>query len=134
MKQQMALGNYVFSLGNKTAFDKLVRQSTGGWVNVDITNAKPLSHNTGQGLETITMTGKVYGVTGMDALDKLRALQATRKPQTLITGQGRNLGRWKINNVLETQSRIIDDGTAMIVDFSVELEEFADEKGTKPSR
>jgi hypothetical protein len=134
MNQQAALGTYVFSLGNKTAFDKWVRQSSGGWVSIDITNGKPISHNTGQGLESISITGKVHGVPGMDALDKLRALQATRKPQTLITGQGRNLGRWKINNITETQSRIIDDGTALVVEFSVELEEFADEISSKQSR
>lgn len=127
MKQQLALGDFVFSLANKTAYEQLVRKSTGGWVNIDITNAKPRSHNTGQGLDSITINGKVFGAEGMDALDRLRELQATRKPQTVVDGLGRNLGRWKIMDITETQKRVIDDGTAMVIDFNVSLEEFVGE-------
>jgi len=127
MKQQLALGDFVFSLSNKTAYEQMVRRSTGGWVSIDINNAKPRSHNTGQGLETISINGKVFGAVGMDALDKLRALQATRKPHTVVDGHGRNLGRWKIMDITETQKRIIDDGTAMVVDFNLSLEEFVGE-------
>ena len=63
----------------------------------------------------------------MDALDSLRELQATRKPQTVVDGLGRNLGRWKIMDITETQKRVIDDGTAMVIDFNVSLEEFVGE-------
>lgn len=132
MKNQLSVGGFIFGLPNKTAYDQLVRRSSGGWVNVNIMNAKPLSHNTGQGPETITISGKVHGVPGMDALDSLRTLQATRKPQTVVDGPGRNFGRWKIMDVTETQSNIIDDGTALVVKFSVTLEEFSD--GTQNSQ
>lgn len=80
MKQQLALGDFVFSLANKTAYEQLVRKSTGGWVNIDITNAKPRSHNTGQGLESITINGKVFGAEGMDALT---AYANCRRPESL---------------------------------------------------
>lgn len=127
MKQQLALGDFVFSLAEKTAYEDLVRKSSGGWVSIDITNAKPRSHNTGQGLETITISGKVFGYEGMDALDRLRKQQSTRKPQTVVDGHGRNLGQWKIMDVTETQKRVIDDGTAMVISFNVSLEEYAGE-------
>jgi phage protein U len=127
MKQQLALGDFVFSLANKTAYEQFSRQSSGGWVNIDITNAKPRSHNTGQGLETITISGQCFGGDGMDTLDKLRTMQSLRKPQTLVDGLGRNLGRWKIMNITETQKRIIDDGTAMVLSFNLLLEEFVGE-------
>jgi phage protein U len=42
----------------------------------------------------------------------------------LIDGIGRNWGLWRINNVQETQTQIIDDGTAMVVDWVIELAEF----------
>ena len=127
MKEQLALGEFVFSLGSNITYEQLFRQSTGGWVNVDITNAKALSHNTGLGLQTINLNGKVFGGHGMTALDKLRTLQANRQPQTLIDALGNNLGRWKLMDITETQKRIIDDGTAMVIEFQLSLEEFADE-------
>lgn len=131
MKQQIALGDFVFSLANKMAYDSLVRSSSGGWVNIDITNAKPLSHNTGQGLETITIEGKVFGSPGMQSLNQLRQLQSTRQPQTLVDGEGNNLGRWKIMAVRENQKKIIDDGTALVINFSLSLEEYADAINSK---
>jgi phage protein U len=65
----------------------------------------------------------MYAV-AMDRLDELRALQALRIPLPLIDGIGRNWGLWRINNVQETQTQIIDDGTAMVVDWVIELAEF----------
>ena len=63
--------------------------------------------------------------TAMDRLDELRALQALRIPLPLVDGIGRNWGRWRINDVTETQTEIIDDGTAMVVGWVVVLTEFA---------
>jgi phage protein U len=52
---------------------------------------------------------------GMQRLDELRALQNLRVPLPLVDGIGRNWGLWRINAVAETQSSVIDDGTAMVV-------------------
>jgi phage protein U len=61
---------------------------------------------------------------GMQRLDELRALQNLRVPLPLVDGIGRNWGLWRINAVAETQSSVIDDGTAMVVARPLELEEF----------
>lgn len=127
MKKQLALGDFVFSATSGVAYEQLQRRSTGGWTNVDLVGSKPRSFNTGQGLETIALSGKVFSSVGMDALDKLRAMQAERVPKVIVDGLGRNLGRWKIMDVSETQTRIIDDGTAMVVDFNLSLEEYVDD-------
>ncbi|WP_268843836.1 phage tail protein [Vibrio anguillarum] len=37
---------------------------------------------------------------------------------------GYNLGMWKFMQVSERQRRVIDDGTAMVVEFSLQLEEY----------
>jgi phage protein U len=63
--------------------------------------------------------------TAMDRLDELRALQALRVPVPLVDGIGRNWGLWQINKVSETQTEVIDDGTAMVVGWVIELTEFA---------
>lgn len=127
MRKQLAIGSFVFSTEAGTAYEQLQRRSSGGWVSVDLMGSKPGSHNTGQGAEEITISGKVYGGAGMDVLDELRALQAERVPKLMVDGLGKNLGRWKIMDISESQSRIIDDGTAMVIDFSVTLQEYVDD-------
>ncbi|PTT95175.1 hypothetical protein DBR29_01040, partial [Pseudomonas sp. HMWF005] len=56
--------------------------------------------------------------------DELRALQTSRVPLPLIDGIGRNWGLWRINSVQENQSEVIDDGTAMVIKWVIELAEF----------
>ncbi|PWK28094.1 GpU protein [Pseudomonas sp. OV226] len=73
----------------------------------------------------LTVTGKAMYAVAMDRLDELRALQALRLPLPLIDGIGRNWGLWRIDNVTETQTFVIDDGTAMLINWSIELKEFA---------
>ncbi|HEX4550823.1 phage tail protein [Pseudomonas sp.] len=124
MKQQMALGSFIFGLSRDFAYSTLARKSDGGWSEIQILTSKPKSSQTGQKPETLTITGKSMYAVAMDRLDELRALQAQRMPLPLIDGIGRNWGLWRINNIQENQSQVIDDGTAMVVDWVVELAEF----------
>jgi len=124
MKQQMALGSFIFGISRQFAYHSLLRKSDGGWTEIQILTSKPKSSQTGQKTETLTITGKSMYAVAMDRLDELRALQALRIPLPLIDGIGRNWGLWRINNVQETQTYIIDDGTAMVVDWVIELAEF----------
>lgn len=128
MRQQMALGEeFIFSLSSGFPYSSLQRKSDGGWIEVDITYAKPSSQNTGQALEQIQLSGTAFYATGMLKLDELRAMQNKREPYVLVDGLGNNMGRWKIMAVDEKQSRVIDDGTAMQVSWSLQLEEFVDD-------
>lgn len=124
MRQQMALGSFIFGLSRDFAYSGLVRKSDGGWAKVDILTSKPKSSQNGQGLQTLTITGKAMYATAMDRLDELRALQALRIPLPLVDGIGRSWGLWRIDDVTETQSDVIDDGTAMLISWSVLLGEF----------
>lgn len=125
MRQQMALGSFIFGLSRDFAYSMLLRTSDGGWKSIDILTSKPKSSQTGQGQQGLTITGKSMYATAMDRLDELRALQALGIPVPLVDGIGRNWGLWQINKVSETQNNIIDDGTAMVVDWVIELMEFA---------
>lgn len=124
MRQQMALGNFIFGLSTSFPYERLERSSDGGWVSLDIISSKPKSHQTGQGLEELRLSGKAARGAGMERLDELRALQGARAPYPLVDGIGRNWGRWRIDKVTEGQSSILDDGTAMLIEWSVELKEF----------
>ncbi|QVW24531.1 phage tail protein [Pseudomonas hormoni] len=125
MRQQMALGNFIFGLSRNFAYSTLARTSDGGWKNIDILTSKPKSSQTGQGLQGLTITGRSMYATAMDRLDELRALQAQRVPVPLVDGIGRNWGLWQINKISENQESIIDDGTAMVIGWVIELTEFA---------
>lgn len=127
MRQQMALGDFVFSLGSGFPYEKLRRSTSGGWVDLDIVNSKPYAHNTGQDAETLRITGTAHYATGMAKLDTLRAMANRRAPFSLVDGLGRNWGRWRIDDVIEDQSRVIDDGTAMVIDWTLQLKEFVND-------
>ena len=124
MRQQMALGSFIFGLSRNFAYGGMVRKSDGGWVELDILTSKPKSSQTGQKPQTLSITGKSMYAVAMDRLDELRALQALRVPLPLVDGIGRNWGLWRIDSVQETQSEVMDDGTAMVTNWIVELSEF----------
>ena len=124
MNSQMMLGKFVFSLGSGFAYDSLERTTDGGWVDIDIVNSKPYVHNTGQGLGQLRLRGTAFRAPAMAAMERLRTMQAARCPYSLIDALGKNWGRWRIENVIERQSHVIDDGTAMMIDWEIELKEF----------
>ncbi|MGY4662346.1 phage protein U [Pseudomonas chlororaphis] len=124
MRQQMVLGSFIFGQSRGFAYSSLVRKSGGGWVSLEILTSKPKSSQTGQGLQGLTISGKSMRAIAMTRLDELRALQALRVPLPLIDGIGRNWGLWRIDSVSESQSYVIDDGTAMVNDWVIELTEF----------
>ena len=124
MRQQMALGSFIFGLSRNFAYSGILRTSDGGWVELDIVTGKPKSSQTGQKAQTLKITGKSMYAVAMDRLDELRTLQALRLPVPMVDGIGRNWGLWRINSVAETQSEVIDDGTAMVINWVVDLSEF----------
>ncbi|MCG7551582.1 phage tail protein [Pseudoalteromonas sp. Of7M-16] len=131
MRQMMSLGDFVFSLSEDTPYSGLQRSSGGGWVNVPRYGQKPAKQNTGLQLEKIGLSGTWYRGDGMVNLDTLRAMQARREPLVLTDGYGRNLGLWTLQQLQEKQGRIIDDGTAIVIDFTIELEEYAGDGNTQ---
>jgi phage protein U len=127
MPQQMALGEFVFGLATDFPYERLERKTTGGWVDLDIISSKPLSHQTGQGLETLRLSGKAQLAAGMASVESLRAMANARKPYTLVDGLGRVWGRWRIDGVNEQQTRVLDDGTATLLEWTLELQEFVNQ-------
>lgn len=129
MPQQMALGEFVFGLAADFPYERLERKTSGGWVSLDIISSKPISHQTGQGLETLRLTGKAQLAAGMQSVEQLRLMANARKPYTLVDGLGRVWGRWRIDAVNEQQTRVLDDGTATLLEWTLELQEFVNATG-----
>ena len=130
MKQMMSLGGFVFSLSEGTPYEGLQRTSDGGWVTIPRYSKKPISQNGGPQLDTINITGTWFRGDGMANMDKLYALQAKRAPLVLTDGYGNNLGLWTIKRLQEKQDKIIDDGTALVLNFTIDLEEYAGENSS----
>jgi len=125
MNQQAALGDFIFSIHKGTAFDSWLRTSDGGYVTIERAGRFPASQQVGRGLDALTVAGEIIGLEGGDALNALRALQASGRPQSLVMGSGEVLGEWKIMRVIERRSRVLDDGEGMVTEFTVELEAYA---------
>ncbi|PMZ30213.1 hypothetical protein C1X25_37700, partial [Pseudomonas sp. GW247-3R2A] len=66
MRQQMVLGSFIFGLSRNFAYSALVHKSSGGWTNIDILTSKPKSSQIGQGLQTLTISGKSMYATAMN--------------------------------------------------------------------
>lgn len=124
MRQQLALSDFIFSVANDNAYQQLTRQSGGGWTNVERFGQQPLSQFTGLPLQTISLNGKVFGSDGVQQMQRLRAMQAEGKPYQLMDFNGNDLGQWKIMQIREQQKYVIDDGKPMVIEFTLELEEF----------
>lgn len=124
MRQQMALGSFIFGLSRNFAYSGIVRLSDGGWTDLEVVMGKPKSRQAGQNAQTLKISGKSMYAVAMQRLDELRALQALRVPLPMVDGIGTHWGFWRINSVTETQSEVIDDGTAMVINWSVDLSEF----------
>ncbi|MFO2462503.1 phage tail protein [Pseudomonas sp. 15FMM2] len=124
MRQQMVLGSFIFGLSRGFAYSTLQRSSDGGWANLEIVASKPQSRQNGQKLEKLTFSGSAMSAVGMQRLDELRALLDACAPLPLVDGIGRNWGLWRIVTVSENQSNVIDDGTAMLIKWTMVLEEF----------
>lgn len=116
---------FVFSMADNTAYDSLNRDSKGGWLNIEIINGKPISQVTSMPLDSLSISGKWFGELGMKSIAALREIKNLNAPVFLSDSYGFNLGLWKFMHVSEQQKRVIDDGTALVVEFSLQLEEFA---------
>lgn len=80
---------------------------------------------TGKGNQEITFTGAVFpGQFGIaDAPALLRRIGNTGRPQQLIDGSGRIVGRFVILSLEEERVRLLADGTGRQVNYTIELKE-----------
>ena len=69
MRQQMALGSFIFGLSRNFVYSTLARTSDGGWKTIDILTSKPKSSQVGQGQQSLTITGRAMYATAKDRLD-----------------------------------------------------------------
>ncbi|WP_235604113.1 phage tail protein [Photobacterium kishitanii] len=105
----LVIGEFVFSVGDKTPIMKFERTSPGAYSEVSlIYDAR--SEMTGRPLETLDITAKWLQYGAQESVEKLRTL--IESPQQVSDGQGINLGKWTIQQLKEGKSALIHNGQA----------------------
>ncbi|HFQ4959190.1 TPA: phage tail protein [Vibrio vulnificus] len=117
----LVIGEFVFSVGNKTPISKFSRTTAGAFSEVGlIDNAR--SEHTGRPLEIIDISAKWLQYGAAESVQAIRAL--INEPQQVSDGQGYNLGRWIIKQLKEGRSDLIHNGQAMVTDVTLQLMEY----------
>lgn len=116
---------FVFSIANGTEYESLATTTRGGWVQLDIVDGKAVSQNTHEPLDGKTLRGKWFGGEGRGALKRLSEIKRLRVPVLLTDDYGYNQGLWKIMSLDDDEKNVIDDGTPMVISFTLVIEEYA---------
>jgi len=127
------LGSFMFGL-DTAAFQTLKRVSTYRWQAQDRIGKKPALQNTGQGADTITLSGEIYPHFrgGLGQIGALRAQAANGKPLTLIyafENVGQYCGLWCVTEISETRTVLFSNGTPRKIEFDMTLLEYGDDAG-----
>lgn len=132
MRTYMArLGSFTFGI-DTAAFQELQRSSTYRWQAKDRIGRKPAQQNTGQGADTISLSGVIYPHYrgGLGQIAALRQQAATGEPLPLIYADetvGQYLGRWCVTAIEETRTVFFDDGTPRRIEFRLSLVEYGED-------
>jgi phage protein U len=132
MRTYMArLGAFQFGL-DTAAFRELQRASTYRWQAKDRIGRKPAQQNTGQGADTITLSGVIFPHWrgGIGQMELLRSQAAAGTPLPLIYAfetVGQYCGRWCVTGIEETRSIFFEDGTPRRIEFRLTLVEYGED-------
>lgn len=121
----LMLGPFRFSL-NKAVFQEMRRSTEYKWASQERFGQLAARQFCGFGTDRITLPGVIYpsyrGTSG--AMEMLRTLAATGKPQLVLDAQGNIYGRWVITEIEETRSTFAAFAQPRKVEFTVTLEKF----------
>ena len=123
----MAFGQFVFAL-ETAAYQELQRQTTWRHPSNSRVGARPARQSTGPGEDTITLSGLIAPeFTGRRAsLDELRAMGDAGSAWPLVDGGGRVYGQFVIEDLNETSTLFMPDGTPRRIEFRLQLQRVDD--------
>lgn len=125
------LGPFMFGIGT-AAFQQLQRVSTYKWVAQERVGRKPAQQNTGQGADTITLSGVIYPhyYGGLGQIKAMRDMAETGRPMQLVYAfevVGQFAGQWCITEIKETRTVFFADGTPRKIEFDLTLVEYGED-------
>lgn len=123
----MALGAFRFSL-DTAAYQTLQRETNYSWPEHERAGAPPLLQFTGEGSDTITLTGIILpgfrGGSGQMSLLRLEA--GLGLPLPLISGMGNFYGLWTVTTIGEQQEIFWANGSFRRQEFTVSLKKYGE--------
>lgn len=125
----MALGQFIFSLPT-LAYDSLQRSTAWRHPSNSRVGARSAHQFVGPGDESIHLSGVLMpALIGRAAsLDELREMGHTGQAWPLVAGTGEVFGAYVIENMEETGTYHIDNGSARRIEFSIQLKRVDDEQ------
>ncbi len=126
----LQLGTFQFST-DTGAYQRLSRSTSYRWARTARIQNNDALEFAGYGADAIDLAGVIYPHYrgGLKQLDKLRGLAGLGRSLPLISGQGRPMGWWVVEEVGETQSAFFTKGAPLKQEFSLKLGR-ADRDGT----
>ncbi|WED23087.1 phage tail protein [Vibrio sp. JC009] len=114
----LVIGEFVFSVGDKTPVSKIERTTEGPFTEVSLIY-DACSERAGLPLEKLDITAVWLRDSATASVEKLRSMITSS--QQVSDGQGNNLGRWTIQSIREGKTSIVHNGRAMKTDVSIQL-------------
>ena len=122
----LSLGDFQFGI-DTAAYAELSLKAEYPWPKVDRLQNTPQHQAMGLEVRSISLRGTVfrsYREAGLSQIEALREAAAEMKPQPLMAGNGRYLGRWVVKSISQTDSVFFEDGAAQKQEFTMEMERF----------
>lgn len=131
----MSLGLFTFSLAT-APFETLKRSTAQRWEAKNRVGRGAAYQWVGPGEDSLTVDGTLMPelTGGPENLDKLREMATEGRSWILTAGTGDVLGRWIILDVQETRSRMLDNGAARKITFSLTLRHYWDDDSAQAGR
>lgn len=131
MQQQLAaLGMFAFT-ADSALFDALDRTREWRHERTERFGAIAASQFTGPGADRITLSGRlvpeVLGRYG--AIETLAEMAETGDAYPFMDGRGRVLGHFTIDALTERKGNLVEDGTARVTEFTIDLTRVAGASG-----
>lgn len=124
----MKLGTFTFSV-NTATYQNMTRTTGWRWQSQERIGREPAYQFGGPGADSITLSGTIYPhyKGGLGQLDGMRAEAGQGQPLILMTGTGKNAGKWVIQQVDETQTAFMNAGIAQKLEFSMQLTRYGED-------
>lgn len=124
----LALGAFRFSTA-ENAYQSLRRSDAWRWPAQDRLGREPALQFTGPDKATCEIEGTIYPHYrgGLKQVDAMRAEAGKGVPLRLADGYGYIWGRWVIERIEETQSRLLANGAPLKIEFRLSLGKYGDD-------
>jgi phage protein U len=124
------LGQYQFSVDNAAA-DSLSRTKNYRWQAQNRLGRDPSQQYIGPGKTSIQIQGTIYPHFrgGLGQIDSMKAEAQDGKALDLVDGRGKNLGKFVIKSIQDTEKKFVMDIPRQI-DFSLVLESYGQDRSS----